>query len=287
MSDAETPKPTALVVDEDDDRRARVTEALGAMFQVREFADIADTPDGGFVLALHSVRQLNRLLDLQQGEALSEEFLEDRRLLAEARRALRREQERTTDLQRRLEKSEERLRRLVGTDSATGLYNRRYFTAAWRRDVTRARRYGEQHAVLMIAVDGGGGTTPSLRSMQDVGRRLMMALRSVDLVARWSDYELVVSLPRTPRSAASALGERLREDIEAQAFGSRVTLSVGVAAFPDNGDAPGEILARARRAMLRAIDAGGNQSLVVGPEDVEAAADDSLMEPGDTDLIMD
>jgi diguanylate cyclase (GGDEF)-like protein len=82
-------------------------------------------------------------------------------------------------------------------------------------------------------------------------------VRAGDLACRWGGEEFLLVLPNMPLAAAAARADDLRARFAAlqTAVGAReiaATLSAGVAAFPDNGASPGELVAAADTALYRA-----------------------------------
>ncbi|MDF1562379.1 MAG: diguanylate cyclase [Deltaproteobacteria bacterium] len=93
--------------------------------------------------------------------------------------------------------------------------------------------------------------------------------RESDIVARYGGEEFVVMLPETPKAGAQVRAERLRSYVEAHPFsqrerqpGGRVTISVGVATFPEDGGSREQILEAADKALLKAKQTGKNRVVV-------------------------
>ncbi|HEV2148820.1 MAG TPA: diguanylate cyclase, partial [Longimicrobiaceae bacterium] len=162
----------------------------------------------------------------------------------------------------------QRLRLLAFRDRVTGLVNRAFFDTRAAAEIDRARRHGFPAAVALLDVDQFRHLTERFgRSAgDDVLRALAATLRSRvregDLVARQGEDEFVLLMPEADREAAleqvSAIQEqsrrtplRLRDHTEV----GRITLSAGVAAFPEDGNDLEELLhaadGRLRAAKLR------------------------------------
>jgi diguanylate cyclase (GGDEF)-like protein len=144
--------------------------------------------------------------------------------------------------------------RLSLTDALTGVHNRRSLFARLEMERERCERFDHSMAVVLVDVDhfklfndrfghvAGDGV---LRQVADI---IAGASRRVDLVARYGGEEFAVVLPRADRAAALAAGEKLRAAVEAAAIPhggvepARITISVGVATWPeDTGDLAGLI----------------------------------------------
>ncbi len=280
-----------LIVHEAGDVRDRLTGALDPAFSVTAVPGLGDVPAEPFDVYVHSSEAHERTLELTDPvlEARAVELDQQRRLLADANRTLKRQQQQLSVAKTRLEEANEKLRRFASTDGLTGLYNHRYFKVTWRRELTRARRYGEELSVMLLDIDHFKGLNDEHGHpeadviLRELGQVLLRSVRSVDLVARYGGDEFVVSLPRTGKQPALMLAERLRGWVEGHDFpfagtlpGGRVTVSIGVAGYPDDGDTASVILSRADRALYRAKDLGRNS--VCGADPSEAVS----TEPRDT-----
>jgi diguanylate cyclase (GGDEF)-like protein len=160
--------------------------------------------------------------------------------------------------------------RLSQTDALTGAYNRRSLFARLDQELERSRRFEHPMAVVLVDVDrfrqyndaaGHGAGDAVLRS---VAMLLGGAVRRVDLVARYGGEEFAVVLARADRAAALAAAEKLRATVEAAAIPhpasepGRVTISVGVAVFPEDGADLGALVDAADAALFAAKRAGRN-----------------------------
>ncbi|HTE63238.1 MAG TPA: diguanylate cyclase [Solirubrobacteraceae bacterium] len=151
------------------------------------------------------------------------------------------------------------------TDDLTGLANRRHGERQLEREVALAVRKGHDLGVLRVDVDhfkainDVHGHQAGDRVLAEVARRLSDAVRGGDLLARWGGDEFVAILPATERAGVLRAAERLRASVASQpvrvnAAAEPVTISVGWAHWA--GDTPGDLLARADRALYAAKDAG-------------------------------
>ncbi|MGE0373486.1 MAG: GGDEF domain-containing protein, partial [Gammaproteobacteria bacterium] len=100
------------------------------------------------------------------------------------------------------------------------------------------------------------------RALRVVARALADTARASDTVCRYGGDEFCLVLPATGREAAGELAERIREAVpaacarEGVARGTRVTVTIGIAASPEDGDAPDELLEAADRRLYRGKEAG-------------------------------
>jgi len=177
------------------------------------------------------------------------------------------------------ERCDAALRQAV-TDSLTGLYTHGFLQDTLQRQTVCARRYGWPLSLLFLDLDhfkrindhyGHAVGDEVLRTVADC---LKMSIRPSDIAVRYGGEEFVVLLPHTSRGEAEQVAERLRADVEKLTIscpsvdnGVHVTVSVGVACFPDDAaDAP-VLLQRADEAMYLAKQAGRNRVVVIGAQD--------------------
>ncbi len=163
------------------------------------------------------------------------------------------------NLQDQLREVNKRLQALSTMDALTGLPNREAFLENLDKELARARRHGTQVAFLMIDVDRfqafneAQGRQRGDDALAQLAQALRGTLRKTDSMGRYSGQELVALLPETARVEAAAVGEKLRTVIEAlpgMAPGA-LTISVGVACYPDQQIADMDTLVRAADLALR------------------------------------
>jgi two-component system cell cycle response regulator len=164
----------------------------------------------------------------------------------------------------------ERLEQLASTDALTLCLNRRALLEALERELDRARRYSLVLTILMVDLDHFKWINDSMGHLvgdtvlRQLGEILRREVRSVDSVARYGGEEFVIVLPETAVHGAMIFAERLRQRIQAQPFGDagqplKVTVSIGVASFPDARiTSPETFLAMADTALYRAKAGGRN-----------------------------
>jgi len=163
------------------------------------------------------------------------------------------------------------LEKLSLTDSLTGLYNRRHLMGTLASEVQRSRRLRRAFSVLLADVDrfkqyndthGHLAGDAALVKIAEVFRR---TTRQVDCVARYGGEEFVVMLLEANLATAAIVAERIRARVAEQDLGDgKLSLSIGVAEYPDGGETPEELIATADAAMYRAKSAGRNQVVVGG-----------------------
>jgi diguanylate cyclase (GGDEF)-like protein len=172
---------------------------------------------------------------------------------------------------------------LAITDSVTGLFNRRYLQEVLNQEFSRAQRYCTPFSCLMIDVDqfkevnDKFGHEGGDKVLEELGKIIQMEIRKVDLAARYGGDELAVLLPESLRDDAAQVAQRILERVGGTTFPilgkkHRVTVSIGVAGFPDPElrDARQAILA-ADFALYRAKRAGGNRVEAMTVAEMESA----------------
>ncbi|HYY11577.1 MAG TPA: GGDEF domain-containing protein, partial [Kineosporiaceae bacterium] len=161
----------------------------------------------------------------------------------------------------------EETRRLSVTDPLTGAGNFRQLSTTLAREVERATRFGRPLSVVMLdldhfkAVNDGHGHPFGDAVLREFARRLQDCLREVDTVTRYGGEEFTVVLPETGADGAAAVAARIVRAIRDRPFtvGARsaeVTVSAGVASFPDHGRTASELLRSADQALYAAKGAG-------------------------------
>jgi diguanylate cyclase (GGDEF)-like protein len=158
---------------------------------------------------------------------------------------------------------EQTLRRDVETDPLTGLGNRRRLDRALASSLSRAARFGEHVAVLLMDLDGFKAVNDTLghETGDGVLQRAAAAIRRVtrgyDEVVRLGGDELVVVSPATELLGALTLAESLRAQVVAATSAHlpeelRITVSIGVAVYPDSALDAATLLRAADEALYEA-----------------------------------
>lgn len=163
---------------------------------------------------------------------------------------------------------------LADTDGLTGLSNHRSFQKHIEQEVLRALRYGRPVSLLMADIDhfksynDRHGHPEGDALLVKVADLIKGGLRNTDIAARYGGEEFAVILPETGKEGAMVAAERLRESIESYPFpgrgdqpSGRLTVSVGVATYPDDADSAVRLVARAEENLYRAKEEGRNRAV--------------------------
>ena len=164
-------------------------------------------------------------------------------------------------------RAEERTRHDAHHDALTGLANRALFQDRLDQEVARARRVGSNTAVLLLDLDRFKTINDTLghaagdELLIEVARRLKARKREADTIARLGgdEFVLIVSELRYKEDAAlvaEQLIEALKPPIQIDTYDLRVSASIGVAIFPDDGDESAALLKSADMALYRAKELG-------------------------------
>jgi len=167
----------------------------------------------------------------------------------------------------------ERALHLAYTDGLTGLHNRRYLLEQMEREFARAKRNGSSLSMIMMDLDGLKmindrlGHNEGDRVLQELGRLIKGNTRASDVAARWGGDEFVVLAPDTASRPARRIAERIRAKAEqckpiSSEEATPITVSVGVATYPEHAANLTELIKHADEAMYNAKGLGKNQVCV-------------------------
>ncbi len=159
-------------------------------------------------------------------------------------------------------------------DPLTGLFNRRYLEESLDREVHRAARRGTPLGVIMLDLDhfkqfnDSFGHAAGDTLLRELGAFLQAHVRREDIACRYGGEEFALILPEASLANTQRRAEQLRNDIKHLSVEHRrqplgaVTLSLGVAAFPEHGSTAESLLNAADSALYRAKAAGRDQVVI-------------------------
>ncbi len=178
-----------------------------------------------------------------------------------------------------------RIKQLAALDELTGLLNRRFGLQRLREEFSRAVRHGIPTSVILFDVDhfkrvnDTHGHDAGDHVLRMIARTITEDLRAGDVLCRYGGEEFLVLAPGTGLRDAVTLGERIRRQVEGLRISwkdqeLRVTVSLGLAAWPLVGASQAEeLVSMADRALYQAKAAGRNRLVGIrGEALVEAAA---------------
>jgi diguanylate cyclase (GGDEF)-like protein len=164
-----------------------------------------------------------------------------------------------------------RARERAFIDDVTELYNVRYLLLAAEHEIRRADRYGNPLSVLFLDLDrfklvnDRYGHLVGSRALRQLGQVLAGCVRQVDTLARYGGDEFTILLVDTGHDQAMSIAERIRATVADAWFdGGRgeamqLSVSIGVATYPDHGRSREDLLDLSDKAMYRAKSIGRNK----------------------------
>ncbi|MEW6585310.1 MAG: sensor domain-containing diguanylate cyclase [Nitrospirota bacterium] len=164
------------------------------------------------------------------------------------------------------------LRELSITDALTDLFNRRYFEDRFFEELERSKRHGLSFSLAMIDIDdfklfndteGHLAGDEVLKSVAQVAKE---CLRVIDVIARFGGEEFAIIMPQTTKEEAYMVAERIRKAVKESILRTweaypkeQLSVSIGVATFPHDGEDRKELLRSADKALYRAKMEGKNK----------------------------
>ncbi|MFZ5515097.1 MAG: diguanylate cyclase [Candidatus Zhuqueibacterota bacterium] len=171
-----------------------------------------------------------------------------------------------------LELAQEKLRQLAITDGLTGLYNYRYFKEQLFHEITRAKRHNIDVSIAMIDIDyfknynDTHGHPAGDLVLKKIASLLHSNIRKIDVAARYGGEEFALILVETRKDAAGIVADKIRNLIGQHRFNfedtqpnGKLTISMGVATFPEDATMPDTLVTVADKRLYRAKKNGRNQ----------------------------
>ena len=174
-----------------------------------------------------------------------------------------------------LRKKNKELHELSITDSLTGLYNRKHLMETLENEVARSKRHKHDFSVLVIDIDHFkeyNDTYGHLAGDEVLSRLATVfkeSVRSCDYVARYGGEEFILVLPEIGPEDGVKAAERIRKKVAKESFAGdgkpiQVTVSVGVASYPKDGDDSQSIIRHADTALYKSKESGRNRVVLAG-----------------------
>jgi diguanylate cyclase (GGDEF)-like protein/putative nucleotidyltransferase with HDIG domain len=148
------------------------------------------------------------------------------------------------------------------TDSATGLANERALMSHFERERERSQRLATSFSLLVVNLNHfsfqtSAGENSREQNLAQLGRLVKRQVRETDLVARYESNSLIALLPDSGEIEAAEAGSRIGREIVLAGFGHGLSVSIGAATSPDDGDGFEDLLQAARTAS---VDSAGTVS---------------------------
>ena len=158
----------------------------------------------------------------------------------------------------------DQVRSMAVSDPLTGLANYRRLISVLEAELDRSRRTQRPFSVVLLDMDGlklindQFGHLTGSRALVRLGKILRSHSRAIDTAARYGGDEFALVLPEAGREVAARVVARVRERLSEESEPPTLSVSAGVAAFPDDGDSPEKLLAAADRALYRMKNRGSS-----------------------------
>ena len=187
----------------------------------------------------------------------------------------------------------QQIHRLISHDDLTGLLSGRSFFSELRREAERAKLEQRPFCVLMMDIDhfknvnDTFGHLTGSKTLEEIGASIIKCLRSGDTAARFGGEEFAAFLLDAEIGQAMVAAERIRKEIDEREFSVQrqgaaegkhhVTISIGIASFPDDSSDPIQLVEMADSALYRAKREGRNRVCIYGA--VDACEIDRQLKP--------
>lgn len=166
-----------------------------------------------------------------------------------------------------------RMEEMATTDGLTSLPNHRTFQSRFSEMLYRAERHGKCVTMVLTDIDKFKSVNDTYGHpvgdtvLRRVAKVLAEQVRKVDLVARYGGEEFAMVLEETDAQGAKLFCERVRQEVAAQLISSdkgsfRVTLSLGIATYPQDGREKEVLIERADQALYAAKEGGRNRTVL-------------------------
>jgi len=171
-----------------------------------------------------------------------------------------------------LEIAQSKLLQLAITDGLTGLYNYRYFKQQLSQEIIRSKRLSTDVSIAMIDIDyfknynDTHGHPAGDLVLKQIAELLRNNIRKIDVAARYGGEEFALVLVETGKAAASFVANKIKNLIESHKFdyeetqpNGKLTISMGVATFPEDALTADDLVKMADQRLYRAKKAGRNR----------------------------
>jgi diguanylate cyclase (GGDEF)-like protein len=159
------------------------------------------------------------------------------------------------------------------SDYLTDLWNHGYFQSILQKELETAKATKSPLSLIMIDIDDFKiyndelGHQAGDKILRDLALLLKNQSRKMDYVCRYGGEEFTIILPQTDKKEAFMIAERIRMDIIRYKFlqeeilpNKKLTVSLGLATFPENGATPGELIRASDKSLYEAKNKGKNKT---------------------------
>ena len=162
--------------------------------------------------------------------------------------------------------------KLATTDGLTELYNHRYFQEQMKMQVEQCKRYGTSFSLIIIDIDyfkkfnDTFGHQAGDNVLRQVAQILKNNIRATDIACRYGGEEMSIILPNSTKNSSLTTAEKICKRVASNKFKlnnvaleENVTISLGVATYPDDGETASEIIEAADKRLYQSKHNGRNQ----------------------------
>jgi diguanylate cyclase (GGDEF)-like protein len=170
------------------------------------------------------------------------------------------------------------LEELSTSDALTGLYNRRFLNQRLEEELSRSDRQNLKFSIMLLDLDHFKnyndlcGHLVGDKALKKVALLLRRSARDMDIVSRFGGEEFCIVLPESTAEAARLVAERMRIAVEKEPFvkeeelpSGRLSISIGIASYPEDGKDQESLLNAADLAMYQAKTNGRNRVQLFTP----------------------
>jgi diguanylate cyclase (GGDEF)-like protein len=157
------------------------------------------------------------------------------------------------------------------TDSLTGLWNHGYFQSRLHTELEKTKANNAALSIVMIDIDDFKVYNDTLghqlgdKILKELAKTIKDYSRNMDYVCRYGGEEFVIIMSQTSKKEAFTIAEKLREIIERQPFpheeilpNKRLTVSIGIAAYPEDGTTASSLIDYSDKLLYEAKNKGKN-----------------------------
>ncbi|MCX5697901.1 MAG: GGDEF domain-containing protein [Candidatus Omnitrophica bacterium] len=166
-----------------------------------------------------------------------------------------------------------RIQELAIIDSLTGAFTRNYYLERFEEELARSQKFNYKFSYLMVDIDGFKGFNDNYGHLvgdailREISGLIKEKIRQIDSLGRCGGDEFLVILPETDAQGAAFAAERIRQAIQDKSVKAydeelKVTVSIGVSTFPENGKDNSTLIDNADKALYQAKQAGRNRIAV-------------------------
>ena len=222
------------------------------------------------IIVTNSSASLNFVVEAMREGAyddLSKPFTEDQLKQVLRRAVMYRKGEEKKQYLKDEAKQKEYYHRLSIVDALTGVYNYRYFSDMLTSELVRAKRYPQEFSLLIIDVDGfknyndNKGHLEGDKLLREIAQFFVGVISAVDIVFRYGGEEFTILLPHTPKEEAIATTRRIITLFRKK---MPITISIGIASFPEDAQSEEELIKSADSALYQAKFLGKDRICVFG-----------------------